>query len=155
VETDEDPFAWEDAGAFDLDRFVEAQARIYPIAVAELRRGEKQSHWMWFIFPQLRGLGFSTTSRHFGLVSKEEAQAYLRHPLLGPRLAECYDIVNGIGDRSAEQIFGPVDALKLRSSATLFDLAGGGPRFQLCLRRYFGGSRDPRTVELLGSDVAS
>jgi uncharacterized protein (DUF1810 family) len=146
---DEDAFAEGNGGSFDFQHFVEAQERLYAIALAELRQGEKQSHWMWFIFPQLRGLGFSATSRHYGLASKEEARAYLNHPILGPRLEQCYDVVNSIERRSAEEIFGPVDALKLRSSATLFDLAGGGPRFQLCLRRFFGESHDPRTVELL------
>jgi uncharacterized protein (DUF1810 family) len=150
VETDgHDAFASGTAGSFGLEHFVDAQARLYAIALEELRQGEKQSHWMWFIFPQLRGLGSSPTARHFGLASKEEAKAYLLHPLLGPRLAECYDIVNRIEGRSAEQIFGPIDALKLRSSATLFDLAGGGERFKLCLRKFFGGSPDPRTLELV------
>lgn len=151
MEPIENVFGSDAAQSFNLQRFVEAQECIYPIALEELRKGEKQSHWMWFIFPQLSGLGFSATSRHFGLASKAEAKAYLSHSVLGPRLEQCYDIVNAIEHRTAEEIFGPVDALKLRSSATLFDLADGGPRFQLCLRRYFGGLPDPRTVELLES----
>lgn len=132
-----------------LERFVEAQAPVYATALGELRDGRKRSHWMWFIFPQLRGLGASAMSRRYGIVSSEEAEAYLAHALLGPRLRECTEAVNAHRGRSAEAIFGPVDALKLRSSMTLFDLAGGGAPFRQCLDAFFGGARDGRTVELL------
>jgi uncharacterized protein (DUF1810 family) len=132
-----------------LERFVEAQEPVYPAALGELRDGRKRTHWMWFIFPQLRGLGASAMSWHYGIKSKDEAAAYLRHALLGPRLRQCTEAVNAHLGRSAEAIFGPVDALKLRSSMTLFDLAGGGPPFRQCLDTYFGGAPDRRTVELL------
>jgi uncharacterized protein (DUF1810 family) len=132
-----------------LERFVGAQAAVYAAALRELREGRKRSHWMWFIFPQLRGLGASAMSVRFGIASSEEAAAYLAHPVLGPRLYECTDAVNAIGGRSAEQIFGPVDAMKLRSSMTLFEIAGGEPAFRRCLDSYFDGRPDPRTLELL------
>jgi uncharacterized protein (DUF1810 family) len=137
------------SGAEGLERFVSAQEPVYDSALRELREGRKRSHWMWFIFPQLRGLGASATSRHYGLASKEQAADYLAHPLLGPRLGECTAAVNAHRGRSAEAIFGPVDALKLRSSMTLFDLAGGGASFRQCLEAYFDGVPDPRTLELL------
>lgn len=133
-----------------LERFVEAQDPVYATALEELRQGRKQSHWMWFVFPQLRGLGASSTSLFYGIRSAAEAEAYLNHPLLGPRLRECMEIVNSIRGRSAAQIFGPVDAMKLRSSATLFELAGGGPPFRRCLDLFFGGEPDARTIDLLG-----
>lgn len=137
---------------FILQRFVDAQAGgVYEAALAELKAGKKRGHWMWFIFPQLRGLGASAMSRHYGLASAEEAALYLAHDLLGPRLHECTAAVNGLSGRSAEAIFGPVDAMKLRSSMTLFDLAGGGPQFRQCLDAYFGGSPDPRTIEMLAA----
>lgn len=132
-----------------LERFVEAQEPVYETALRELRQGRKQSHWMWFVFPQLRGLGASGTSRFYGIDSRAEAEAYLDHPLLGPRLRECFETVNGTSGRSAVQIFGPVDALKLRSSATLFEMAGGGPEFRQCLLAFFDGEPDRRTIELL------
>jgi uncharacterized protein (DUF1810 family) len=138
----------DEQGADGLERFVDAQRSVYVDALAELRAGRKQSHWMWFIFPQLRGLGVSATSWRYGIASKEEAGSYLAHPLLGPRLYECTEAVNSIQGRSAEDIFGSVDALKLRSSATLFDLAGGGPLFRQCLDAYFHGAPDPRTIKL-------
>ena len=134
-----------------LERFVQAQEPVYATALSELREGRKRSHWMWFIFPQLLGLGFSAMSVRYAIASAEEAEAYLAHPLLGPRLCECTEAVNAHRGRSAEAIFGPVDALKLRSSMTLFDLAGGGAPFRQCLDAYFGGAPDLRTIELLGS----
>ena len=132
-----------------LERFVEAQAPVYEAALLELRQGLKRTHWMWFIFPQLRGLGASAMSRRYGIASREEAADYLDHAVLGPRLRECTEAVNACQGRTAEAIFGPVDALKLRSSMTLFDLAGGGPPFRRCLDSYFGGAPDRRTIELL------
>ena len=106
---------------------------------------------MWFIFPQLRGLGRSAAAWNYGLGSKREAADYLAHPVLGPRLHECTGVVNAHRGLSAEAIFGPVDAMKLRSSMTLFDLAGGGPPFRQCLDTYFDGLPDPRTIELLAA----
>jgi uncharacterized protein (DUF1810 family) len=132
-----------------LDRFVEAQAAVYDAALGELRDGRKRSHWMWFIFPQLLGLGFSPMAVRYAIASREEAQAYLAHPILGPRLRECTETVNAHRDRSAEAIFGPVDVMKLRSSMTLFELAGGGSPFRLCLDCFFDGVPDRKTLELL------
>lgn len=134
----------------DLERFVEAQAPVYATALRELRAGEKRSHWMWFTFPQLAGLGRSATARHFGLAGLEEARAYLGHPLLGARLAECTDaMLRWPGRRSAEAILGPVDALKFASSMTLFEKAGGGARFAAALDGFYGGRRDALTLDLL------
>lgn len=137
------------SGADSLERFVEAQATCYAAARRELLDGRKRSHWMWFIFPQLRGLGASMLSVRYGIASRQEAADYLAHPILGRRLYECTAAVNAHSDRSAEAIFGPVDAMKLRSSMTLFDLAGGGPQFRQCLEARFEGIPDRRTVDLL------
>lgn len=134
---------------FDLDRFVEAQRDVYPQALAELRRGAKRGHWMWFVFPQLRGLGRSETAKRFGIASIEEATAYLSHPILGPRLRECVEALQDLTGPSASEVFGDVDALKLRSSLTLFALAEGGQIFDAAVSRWFG-SMDGRTLELLG-----
>jgi uncharacterized protein (DUF1810 family) len=139
------------SGAHGLERFVEAQAAVYASALSELREGRKRTHWMWFVFPQLRGLGGSAASLHFGIASRAEAAAYLAHPVLGPRLLECTDAVNVHRGRSAEAIFGPVDALKLRSSMTLFESAGGGAPFGRCLEAFFGGVPDRRTLDLLAT----
>ena len=135
--------------AAGLERFVEAQASVYAAALGELREGRKRTHWMWFVFPQLRGLGASAMSWRYGIESRVEAGDYLAHPLLGPRLCECTEAVNAHRGRSAEAIFGPVDAVKLRSSMTLFELAGGAPQFRQCLDSYFGGVPDRRTIELI------
>ena len=135
---------------FDLERFVEAQERVYRQALAELLRGNKQSHWMWFIFPQLAGLGRSSTAKFYGIGSVEEAQAYLKHPLLGARLLECVRAVCRHGDRSAEAIFGSVDAMKFRSSMTLFEAAAEDPApFSHALELFYGGGRDEATLQLL------
>jgi uncharacterized protein (DUF1810 family) len=137
---------------YNLGRFVAAQdaGGTYERAVAELRQGRKTSHWMWFVFPQIAGLGHSPTSRLYAISSLEEARAYLAHPVLGPRLAECAEIVCGVDGRSAEQIFGRIDAQKLRSSATLFALADPATQvFQRVLDQYFDGVRDPATEELI------
>ncbi|HEY0115364.1 MAG TPA: DUF1810 domain-containing protein [Allosphingosinicella sp.] len=133
----------------DLDRFVAAQADVYGAALAELRRGRKESHWMWFVFPQIVGLGHSAMSHHYAIRSLGEASAYLAHPVLGPRLAECTDTVLGHDGTSAEWIFGAVDAAKFRSSMTLFEAAGAAPRFALALDAFFGGERDQPTLRLL------
>ncbi|MFC0678148.1 DUF1810 domain-containing protein [Lysobacter korlensis] len=129
----------------DLRRFVEAQDQggVYENAVQELRRGRKQSHWMWFVFPQLRGLGSSSMAVRYGIASLDEARAYLAHPVLGPRLLECAEIVASSDGGSADAIFGPVDAVKLRSSMTLFAEAGtDAETFQRVLDRFFDGSGD-------------
>ncbi len=137
---------------YDLERFVEAQATggTYSRAVAELRAGQKTGHWMWFVFPQIAGLGRSATSREFALSSLEEAGAYLQHPVLGARLIECTAIVAEMEGRTAVQIFGPVDALKLRSSMTLFlRTAPDEPLFQQVLDRFFDGQPDLATDQLV------
>ncbi len=135
----------------DLERFVAAQAPVYDAVVGELRRGRKTSHWMWFVFPQLAGLGHSETSRYFAIASLEEARAYLAHPVLGPRLRECAALVLAVPERNAAAVFGPVDALKLRSSMTLFLRAEPGERlWQQVLDRFYGGVPDRGTDELLG-----
>jgi uncharacterized protein (DUF1810 family) len=140
----------------DLQRFVAAQdaGETYERAVAELRRGRKTSHWMWFVFPQIAGLGHSQMSRTYAIASLEEAKAYLQHPMLGPRLIECATIVASAQAGSAEQIFGSIDALKLRSSMTLFMRAEPGQGvFKQVLDRYFDGVADPATDERLASGL--
>jgi len=133
-----------------LDRFVAAQQPVYDLALAELRAGAKRHHWMWFVFPQLAGLGRSAMAQRYALAGQTEAQAYLAHPLLGARLAECTDAVLGwAGRSSAEAIFGAVDAMKLRSSMTLFEAAGGGDRFARLLEAFYSGVRDDATLALL------
>ena len=138
--------------AFDfLDRFLKAQEPVFDTALDELHAGSKQSHWMWFVFPQLRGLGRSSLAQRYGISGIEEAKAYLQHPVLGLRLRRCVEAVLGVPDRSLRQIFGSPDDIKFRSSMTLFALADGGePLFQEALDRYCDGIMDPRTVELLG-----
>ena len=138
---------------FDLERFVLAQdaGGTYHRAVEELRNGLKQGHWMWFVFPQVAGLGQSPTSRKYAIASLAEAAAYLRHPVLGPRLMESAGAVAAHTGLSAVRIFGGIDAQKLRSSVTLFlRAAPEEPVFQAVLDRYFGGSPDPATDRLLG-----
>ena len=136
--------------AFDLERFVAAQDGIYPEALAELRRGRKQTHWMWFVFPQLVGLGRSGTARFYGIASAAEARAYLAHPVLGPRLRESARAALSHKERSAEAIFGVVDAMKLGSSMTLFAAVADDPHpFAAVLEAFFGGERDPATLALL------
>lgn len=137
---------------FDLERFVTAQDQggTYAAALAELRRGRKTSHWMWFVFPQIAGLGRSGTARAYAIGSVEQAQAYLRHPVLGSRLPECSQVVADLQGRSAEQIFGGIDALKLRSSMTLFSRAAPEDLvFTTVLERYFDGVPDPETLSRL------
>jgi uncharacterized protein (DUF1810 family) len=135
---------------YDLRRFAAAQdaGGTYERATAELRAGRKASHWMWFVFPQIAGLGYSPVSRTYAITSMAEARAYLAHPVLGARLAECAAILAALPDRTAEQIFGEVDALKLRSSMTLFmHAAPGEPVFRQVLDRYFGGVPDSATEQ--------
>ena len=136
----------------DLSRFVEAQRSTYERALAELHSGRKRSHWMWYVFPQLAGLGRSATSRHYAIRDAEEAKAYLAHPLLGPRLVECAVAVLETDARSAYEIFGSPDDLKLRSCATLFARASAPASvFSALLEKYFGGREDEETVRLLAS----
>jgi len=137
---------------FDLERFVRAQneGQTYEHALAELRAGRKESHWMWFVFPQMAGLGQSATSRHFAVSGLDEAHAYLAHETLGPRLLECCRVLLALENRSAEEVFGPLDALKLRSSMTLFMRAEpGDPLFARVVDRFFAGVPDPATEALL------
>ena len=135
---------------FDVQRFVDAQARVYPTVVDELRAGRKRSHWMWFIFPQVAGLGGSSMAARFAISCLDEARAYLRHDLLGPRLHECTQLVNAVPDRSIGEIFGSPDDLKLRSSMTLFIHAtDDNSDFVELLARYYGGEEDPLTVRRL------
>lgn len=136
---------------FDLNRFVRAQATDYECALSEIRNGEKRSHWMWYIFPQFDGLGFSATSRRYAIKSIEEARAYLNHPVLGPRLTECFEAVLGLERHSAFDIFGSPDDMKLRSCATLFaHVSASGSVFEGVLDKFFAGERDNRTLGLLG-----
>ncbi|SPM42622.1 Uncharacterized protein, DUF1810 family [Mycobacterium numidiamassiliense] len=135
---------------FDLNRFVTAQAPVYGQVVGELRDGRKRSHWMWFVFPQLRGLGGSAMAIRYGIASLAEARAYLDHDLLGPRLRECTDLVNRVQGRSVGQIFGSPDDLKLCSSMTLFALAADDDQdFTALLDKYYGGERDALTLARL------
>jgi uncharacterized protein (DUF1810 family) len=134
---------------FGLQRFVDAQDRVYRQVCAELAAGRKSSHWMWFVFPQFKGLGRSATAQRFGIASKAEAQAYWAHPVLGPRLAQCTELALAVEGRSAHEIFGPPDDLKFRSCMTLFAQATGEPVFARALERYFEGRPDPGTLELL------
>jgi uncharacterized protein (DUF1810 family) len=134
----------------DLERFVAAQASVFAAVCRELASGQKKSHWMWFVFPQLAGLGMSPTSQRFALASLSEAQDYLHHPVLGPRLEECTGLVNAVQGRTVHEIFGYPDNLKFRSSMTLFvEASGYAEPFETALRKYFAGEADPRTLELL------
>jgi uncharacterized protein (DUF1810 family) len=135
---------------WNLARFVEAQQGDYDQALAEIRSGRKRSHWMWYVFPQFVGLGSSPVSIHYAIKSRKEAEAYLAHPILGARLLECAEAVVQIQDRSAQEIFGSPDDMKLRSSATLFaSVSPGGSVFHRVIDKYFDGKPDVRTSELL------
>ena len=132
---------------FQLQRFVDAQQPVYETVLSELRAGRKRSHWMWFIFPQIAGLGHSTMAHRFALSSLDEAAAYLAHPVLGLRLRECSVLVAGIEGRPIAEIFGYPDDVKFRSSMTLFaQAAPEEPIFAACLRKYFAGELDPQTL---------
>jgi uncharacterized protein (DUF1810 family) len=140
----------------DFERFVTALQPVYAQVLAELRRGRKESHWMWFIFPQIAGLGQSPMSVRFAIQSVEEARAYLSHPLLGPRLRECTGAVFAVTDRTAEDVLGPIDAKKLRSSMTLFHRAAPTePLFRQVLDGWFGGIPDDNTDMLLGRSTTA
>jgi uncharacterized protein (DUF1810 family) len=133
-----------------LERFVHAQEPVIGRVLEELRAGSKTSHWMWFVFPQIQGLGHSATAQHFAIASRAEAEAYLHHPILGPRLRECTRLVNEVEGRSVEQIFGYPDDLKFRSSMTLFAHATADNQvFVDAVRKYFGGEYDPMTLDRL------
>jgi uncharacterized protein (DUF1810 family) len=135
---------------FGLERFLDAQNAGFDDIQAELRRGDKEGHWMWFVFPQLRGLGYSWMAQKFGISSRAEAEAYLAHPILGPRLIECTQLVNLVEDRSIDEVFGDVDTLKFRSSMTLFaQVAGENSVFADALHKYFGGQPDLLTLDRL------
>ena len=135
---------------FDLERFVDAQAPVYREVVEELRAGRKRGHWMWFVFPQLRGLGSSPMAARYGISSLDEARAYLRHSLLGPRLHECTQLVNQVQGRSIAEIFGSPDDLKLCSSMTLFARATDANQdFVALLARFYGGQQDQLTLARL------
>ncbi|WP_419757454.1 DUF1810 domain-containing protein [Acidisoma sp.] len=140
------------ADGFNLGRFEAAQAPVITQVMRELRAGDKRSHWMWFVFPQLAGLGHSPMAQRYAISSLDEARAYLAHSVLGPHLVECTGLVNAVEGRSVHAIFGSPDDMKFRSSMTLFARAAPDePVFRTALDRYFGGGEDPRTVELLGA----
>jgi uncharacterized protein (DUF1810 family) len=143
------------ADPYDLARFVRAQEADYDQAMSEIRGGRKRSHWMWYIFPQFDGLGVSSTSRQYAIKSVAEAEAYLRHPILGPRLLESVQAMLSVEGRSALEVFGSPDNMKLRSCATLFAcVAPAGSVFEQLLDRYFGGERDDKTLRLIGRQSA-
>jgi uncharacterized protein (DUF1810 family) len=140
----------------DLARFVLAQQGTYERALAEIASGTKRSHWMWYVFPQIAGLGVSATSRKFAIKSLAEARAYLRHEILGPRLVACAEAALAVEGRSARQVFGSTDELKLRSSATLFaQVAPAGSVFHRLLDKYLGGDADDATLQILAVSAAS
>jgi uncharacterized protein (DUF1810 family) len=135
---------------YELGRFIAAQEESYARALAEIRSGRKQSHWMWYIFPQYEGLGSSPTSRRYAIKSLAEAEAYLRHPVLGPRLVECAEAALGVDGRSASELFGSPDDLKLKSCATLFAaVSPAGSVFERLLDAFFRGNRDEKTLRLI------
>ena len=137
----------QESDPFNLRRFVDAQGPVYAQVLAELQAGTKETHWIWFIFPQIHGLGSSAMAEKFAISSREEAAAYLAHPILGPRLRECAKLVNSIEDRSAYEILGDPDDLKFRSSMTLFAAVADDSRvFDEALKKYFDGEADPRTL---------
>lgn len=136
-------------GPFDLQRFVDAQAPVYRRVLAELRQGEKQSHWMWFIFPQLAGLGHSPMARRYALASAEEAAAYLDHGVLGPRLRECTALVNAVEGKAIREILGSPDDLKFCSSMTLFGAISPDPEFAAAITKFYDGAPDRKTLQLL------
>jgi uncharacterized protein (DUF1810 family) len=136
---------------FELARFLQAQEAIYPTVVAELKHGRKQSHWMWFIFPQVAGLAFSAMSRRYAITSREEARAYLAHGVLGARLVECTALVLAVKDRTINAILGAPDDVKFRSSMTLFAEVSDNPIFGEALAKYFAGAPDSATIEILAA----
>ncbi|MBV9066952.1 MAG: DUF1810 domain-containing protein [Methylobacteriaceae bacterium] len=141
---------------YHLQRFVRAQEVNFESAREELRRGRKTTHWIWYVYPQVEGLGRSSTSQHFAIKSRQEALAYLAHPVLGPRLKECTGIVNALDGLSANQIFGSPDDMKFRSSMTLFHTVSPDIAvFKDALEKYFGGELDPRTLEIMHANPSA
>lgn len=139
------------ADPFNLQRFIDAQASTYANALDEIRSGRKTSHWMWFIFPQIAGLGHSAMAQRYAISGREEAAAYLAHPLLAARIRECAAALNRLPGGDAEAIFGGVDAMKLKSSLTLFNAVGGPEEaFAACLAKYYGGVPDAATLRIMG-----
>jgi uncharacterized protein (DUF1810 family) len=136
---------------FDLERFLEAQEPVFRAVLTELGQGRKQSHWMWFVFPQIAGLGFSAMSQRYAIGSRAEAQAYLAHPVLGPRLIECTRLVLAVQGQTINAILGAPDDAKFRSSMTLFGAVSDDPVFDEALARYFAGERDDATLEILAA----
>jgi uncharacterized protein (DUF1810 family) len=138
--------------AYELKRFAAAQRADHAVALDEIRNGRKRSHWMWYVFPQFAGLGYSPTARHYAIKSLDEARAYFAHPVLGPRLIACFEALLLLEGRSAFEVFGSPDDLKLRSCATLFaQIAPAGSVFERVLDKYFGGEPDARTLALLAA----
>lgn len=135
---------------FKLNRFVEAQERTYEYSLEELRSGRKRTHWIWYVFPQLKGLGRSFNSEYYGISGLEEARAYLEHPVLSQRLREVCDTILALPTDDPREVFGGIDSRKLRSSMTLFDLVAPDDVFANVLKKYFGGNRDGRTLAVLG-----
>ena len=137
-----------------LNRFVEAQETVYPQVLKELRNAKKTTHWMWFIFPQIEGLGHSSTAKYYSIKSIEEAKEYLAHPVLGKRLLECSNILLNINDKSADEIFGYPDNMKLRSSMTLFNFVAPEQKvFADVLKKYFDGEPDEKTLSILQKEI--
>ena len=139
----------------DLQRFLDAQEEDFEIALSEIRGGRKRSHWMWYIFPQIAGLGFSSTSKFYAIKDKMEARSYLAHSVLGERLIEISNALLEIEGKTANQIFGNPDDMKLKSSMTLFGaLEDSNPVFQKVLDKYFGGAKDERTIKIIGDQTS-
>ena len=139
--------------SIDLERFVEAQSWNYEVAVAELRAGKKRSHWMWYIFPQMRGLGRSSMAEMYGIAGLDEARRYLEHEILGKRLREVCEAILGLSTDDAHKVFGDIDSLKLKSSMTMFDLVSSDDIFARVLDKYYGGERDNKTLKLLEGQI--
>lgn len=140
---------------YALNRFVAAQTGLYDTALGEIRRGAKRTHWIWFIFPQIAGLGSSPMAQRYAIGSLDEARAYLEHAVLGARYRQCVAALQDLGDTTADSIFGSIDAMKLRSSLTLFEQASSEPLFAAALDRWFDGRRDNRTLAILGRSEPS
>lgn len=137
---------------YNLNRFVEAQDKVYAQVVTELRQGRKVSHWMWYIFPQIKGLGYSSTAMYYAISSLDEATEYLNHPILGFRLIECCQVLLRLENKTAEEIFGGIDAMKLKSSMTLFSLVSDNLVFNQVLGMYYNGEKDNATLRIIESD---
>lgn len=140
-----------DQDKYNLTRFIEAQSNVYPIALRELQGGQKRSHWMWYIFPQLKHLGHSNNSKFYGISNFEEATAYIDHPILGKRLREVCETILNLPGNDAVKVFGGINSLKLKSSMTLFDLVSPNNVFARVLEKYFNGQRDNRTINIIDS----